>query len=263
MEISKAEIKLGRSGVALQSPSTGSARAARRRNPRQGPSGRRRQVHLGLPRWRGAAHLRRVLQAGHHPAHAGAPRAGCGACGRRLRPRHRRRRRGAGHLGPGRHQRRHRHRHGLHGQHPHGDHHRPGADAAIGLDAFQECDTVGITRPIVKHNFLVKDVRDMAEVMKKAFHIARSGRPGPGGGGHPEGRVVQEDALPRLPEDGRDALVQPGAQGPRRPDPQGAAAAAGGQAALHLHRRRRAAGQRLGRAAHAGRHAGLSLSPTR
>src|SRR3954453_15656910 len=50
---------------------------------------------------------------------------------------------------------------------------------AIGLDAFQECDTVGITRPIVKHNFLVKDVRDMAEVMKKAFHIARSGRPGP------------------------------------------------------------------------------------
>ena len=51
--------------------------------------------------------------------------------------------------------------------------------AAIGLDAFQECDTVGITRPIVKHNFLVKDVRDMADVMKKAFHIARTGRPGP------------------------------------------------------------------------------------
>ena len=51
--------------------------------------------------------------------------------------------------------------------------------AAIGLDAFQECDTVGITRPIVKHNFLVKDVRDMAETMKKAFHIARTGRPGP------------------------------------------------------------------------------------
>jgi acetolactate synthase-1/2/3 large subunit len=51
--------------------------------------------------------------------------------------------------------------------------------AAIGLDAFQECDTVGITRPVVKHNFLVKDVRNLAEVMKKAFHIARSGRPGP------------------------------------------------------------------------------------
>jgi acetolactate synthase-1/2/3 large subunit len=51
--------------------------------------------------------------------------------------------------------------------------------AAIGLDAFQECDTVGITRPIVKHNFLVKDVRDLAETFKKAFHIARTGRPGP------------------------------------------------------------------------------------
>ena len=50
---------------------------------------------------------------------------------------------------------------------------------AIGLDAFQECDTVGITRPIVKHNFLVKDARDLAETMKKAFHIARTGRPGP------------------------------------------------------------------------------------
>ena len=51
--------------------------------------------------------------------------------------------------------------------------------AAIGLDAFQECDTVGITRPIVKHNFLVKDVADLASTMKKAFHIARTGRPGP------------------------------------------------------------------------------------
>ena len=50
---------------------------------------------------------------------------------------------------------------------------------AIGLDAFQECDTVGITRPIVKHNFLVKDVADLAVTLKKAFHIARTGRPGP------------------------------------------------------------------------------------
>ena len=50
---------------------------------------------------------------------------------------------------------------------------------AIGLDAFQEVDTVGITRPCVKHNFLVKDVRELADTMKKAFHIARTGRPGP------------------------------------------------------------------------------------
>jgi len=51
--------------------------------------------------------------------------------------------------------------------------------AYIGQDAFQECDAVGITRPVVKHNFLVKDVRKMADTVKKAFHIARSGRPGP------------------------------------------------------------------------------------
>jgi acetolactate synthase-1/2/3 large subunit len=50
---------------------------------------------------------------------------------------------------------------------------------AIGQDAFQECDTVGITRPCVKHNFLVKDVRDLAVTIKKAFHIATTGRPGP------------------------------------------------------------------------------------
>jgi acetolactate synthase-1/2/3 large subunit len=50
---------------------------------------------------------------------------------------------------------------------------------AIGEDAFQEADTVGITRPIVKHNFLVKDINDLALTLKKAFHIAQTGRPGP------------------------------------------------------------------------------------
>ena len=50
---------------------------------------------------------------------------------------------------------------------------------AIGQDAFQECDAVGITRPCVKHNFLVKDVKDLAATMKKAFYIATTGRPGP------------------------------------------------------------------------------------
>ena len=49
----------------------------------------------------------------------------------------------------------------------------------IGQDAFQEGDTVGITRPCVKHNFLVKDVRELAMTMKKAFYIASTGRPGP------------------------------------------------------------------------------------
>ncbi|GAO35070.1 acetolactate synthase [Sulfuricella sp. T08] len=51
--------------------------------------------------------------------------------------------------------------------------------AAIGMDAFQEVDMVGITRPCVKHNFLVKDVRDLAETIKKAFYLASTGRPGP------------------------------------------------------------------------------------
>ena len=49
----------------------------------------------------------------------------------------------------------------------------------IGQDAFQECDAVGITRPCVKHNFLVKDVRELAATVKKAFYIAATGRPGP------------------------------------------------------------------------------------
>jgi acetolactate synthase I/II/III large subunit len=49
----------------------------------------------------------------------------------------------------------------------------------IGEDAFQEVDTVGITRPCVKHNFLVKDVKDLAVTLKKAFYLAKSGRPGP------------------------------------------------------------------------------------
>nr|WP_282447117.1 acetolactate synthase 3 catalytic subunit [Azoarcus sp. TTM-91] len=51
--------------------------------------------------------------------------------------------------------------------------------AAIGQDAFQEVDTVGITRPCVKHNFLVRDARDIASTIKKAFYLARTGRPGP------------------------------------------------------------------------------------
>src|ERR1043166_5481641 len=49
----------------------------------------------------------------------------------------------------------------------------------IGTDAFQEVDTVGITRPCVKHNYLVRDVHDLAAVVHEAFHLARTGRPGP------------------------------------------------------------------------------------
>jgi acetolactate synthase-1/2/3 large subunit len=53
------------------------------------------------------------------------------------------------------------------------------ATAFIGQDAFQEVDMVGVTRPCVKHNFLVRDVRELAVTLKKAFYLARSGRPGP------------------------------------------------------------------------------------
>ncbi len=49
----------------------------------------------------------------------------------------------------------------------------------IGNDAFQECDTVGITRPCTKHNYLVKDVNQLSTVLHEAFYVARSGRPGP------------------------------------------------------------------------------------
>src|ERR671914_759138 len=49
----------------------------------------------------------------------------------------------------------------------------------IGNDAFQECDTVGITRPCTKHNYLVKSVDDLARVLHEAFYVAASGRPGP------------------------------------------------------------------------------------
>src|SRR6186997_1162218 len=71
--------------------------------------------------------------------------------------------------------------------------------AAIGLDAFQECDTVGITRPCVKHNFLVKDVKDIALTMKKAFYIAATGRPGPVVVDIPKD-VTQDKAEFRYPE---------------------------------------------------------------
>ena len=51
--------------------------------------------------------------------------------------------------------------------------------ASIGTDAFQECDTVGITMPITKHNWLVSDARDIPMVVREAFHVATTGRPGP------------------------------------------------------------------------------------
>ena len=78
-------------------------------------------------------------------------------------------------------------------------------------DAFQEVDTVGITRPCVKHNFLVRDVRDIASTMKKAFTLPRPVVRA-GAGGYPQGHHRPEVRV-RIPADGVDALLQPGGQG--------------------------------------------------
>ena len=67
----------------------------------------------------------------------------------------------------------------------------------IGNDAFQECDTVGITRPATKHNWLVRDVNDLSRVLHEAFYVAKAGPPGPGAGRRPQGRPVRQGHLHR------------------------------------------------------------------
>ena len=67
----------------------------------------------------------------------------------------------------------------------------------IGNDAFQECDTVGITRPCTKHNTLVKNVNDLARVLHEAFHIARTGRSGSRRRRHSEGHPIRDRQLCR------------------------------------------------------------------
>jgi acetolactate synthase-1/2/3 large subunit len=71
--------------------------------------------------------------------------------------------------------------------------------ALIGNDAFQEVDIVGITRPCTKHNYLVKDVKQLAATVHEAFHIARSGRPGPVLVDLPKD-VIQASTVPQFPE---------------------------------------------------------------
>ncbi len=80
--------------------------------------------------------------------------------------------------------------------------------ALIGNDAFQEVDIVGITRPCTKHNYLVKDVKDLAQTIHEAFHIARSGRPGPVLVDLPKD-VIQASTVPKFPEDDQDQELQP------------------------------------------------------
>jgi len=98
---------------------------------------------------------------------------------------------------------------------------------AIGEDAFQECDTVGITRPCVKHNFLVKDVKDLALTIKKAFYIASTGRPGPVVVDIPKDITTHKTEF-EYPKSIAMRSYKPRGQGACRPDQEGGKAAAGG-----------------------------------
>ena len=108
----------------------------------------------------------------------------------------------------------------------------------IGNDAFQECDTVGITRPCTKHNWLVKNVNDLARVLHEAFYVARTGRPGPVVVDIPEGRPVRHRHLHR-PEGRRAQDLS--ARGSRAIRMRSARRSRSwpGQEADPLHRRRR------------------------
>ena len=92
----------------------------------------------------------------------------------------------------------------------------------IGNDAFQEADTVGITRPCTKHNYLVKDVRDLARILAEAFHVAAAGRPGPVVVDLP--KDVVNDTCDYAPPDG--PVVPKAYRPPRTPDSAAVAEAA-------------------------------------
>lgn len=82
-------------------------------------------------------------------------------------------------------------------------------NSLIGRDSFQEVDITGVTMPITKHNFLVKRVEDLADTIREAFRIAKSGRPGP--------------VLVDIPKDVQNALYEYTAQAPAAKNPVPAA----------------------------------------
>ena len=94
------------------------------------------------------------------------------------------------------------------------------ASAAIGTDAFQEADIRGITMPITKHNYLVTDPAKIPQAIAEAFHIASTGRPGPGARRHQQGRAPGDDDLQLAAAD-RPARLPPGAAPARQADPRG------------------------------------------
>ena len=139
----------------------------------------------------------------------------------------------------------------------------------IGTDAFQETDATGITMPIVKHSWLVLDARDIPQAIKSAFHVARTGRPGPVL--VDIAKDAQEGELDfSYPSRARPARLAPADEGARAPGARGGGGDRRGAPADRLRRRRRHQRRRLRRAARArrggaapvGRHAdGQGLPP--
>ena len=108
----------------------------------------------------------------------------------------------------------------------------------IGSDAFQECDTVGITRPCTKHNWLVKDVNQLAQTIHEAFHVATTGPAGAGRRRHPQGRAVRQGHLRAAADGAAHQLPAEGAGRPRQ-GARGGRADGVGEEADHLYGRRR------------------------
>ena len=124
--------------------------------------------------------------------------------------------------------------------------------AAIGTDAFQEADIRGITMPITKHNYLVTDPADIPRTIAEAFHIASTGRPGPGPRRRLQGRAAGDDDL-RLADVGRPAGLPAGDPPAQQAGPRGGPPDRRGQAPGAVRRRRRHQGPGVGGAARAGR----------
>ena len=132
----------------------------------------------------------------------------------------------------------------------------------IGNDAFQEADNVGITRSATKHNFLVKDGKDLGPIIREAFHIAVTGRPGPVHVDLPKDILVKEAEL-IWPEKVVMRSYNPNYDGHPGQIKRAARALVARQAAGALRGRRRDLGRRQRRAARAGRARRRSRSPPR
>ncbi len=111
--------------------------------------------------------------------------------------------------------------------------------AVIGTDAFQETPIVEVCRGITKHHYLITDVNDVARVMREAFHIATTGRPGPGAGRRAQGRAASADRARLRRADGPAGLSRRRAQGAARTDRASGRGHQALEAAGDLCRRRR------------------------